>query len=131
MCWLRRPSTEHALTGETRRNGFGAGPRFRSVHQESKRAVSLLDMRCGRPISWILERREQPLRVDLINQALYLLAQAQLLDRANAFADKHRPTLGIERAITREHDAIRAEEFESAAQRRSGTTQDRVAIEHL
>ena len=42
----------------------------------------------------IVERREQPLGVDLINQALHLLAQAQLLDRANAFADKHRPTLG-------------------------------------
>src|SRR6266853_6173359 len=56
--------------------------------------------------------------------------QLEVLDRAYALPDEHRPALGIERAVAREHHAIGAEEIQPAAQRRGRSAEHGVAVEH-
>src|SRR2546425_9152748 len=63
--------------------------------------------------------------------ALVAFRQAELLDRADALADEHRPALWIERAVAREHHAVGAEERDAAGERRRGAAEHRVAVEHL
>src|SRR5216684_4192334 len=79
-------------------------------------------------LSFHAEQLDGVVEVDL---ALVAFRQAELLDRADAFADEHRPALGIERAVAREHHAVGAEERDAAGERRGGAAEHRVAVEHL
>src|SRR5438034_6191855 len=74
---------------------------------------------------------EEALRVAEVDLTLVALREAELLDRADALADEHRPALGIERAVAREHHAVGAEERDAAGERRRGAAEHRVAVEHL
>src|SRR5258708_33034008 len=74
---------------------------------------------------------EQALRVAEVDLALVAFGQAELLDRADAFADAHRAAFRIERAVACEHDLVDAEEGNAARDRRGGATEHRVAVEHL
>src|SRR6266853_4973543 len=79
-------------------------------------------------LSFHAQQLDGVVEVDL---ALVALRQAELLDRADALADEHRPALGIERAVAREHHAVGAEERDAAGERRRGAAEHRVAVEHL
>src|SRR6266851_606377 len=79
-------------------------------------------------LSFHAQQLDGVIEVDL---ALVAFRQAELLDRADALADEHRPALGIERAVAREHHAVGAEERDAAGERRRRAAEHRVAIEHL
>src|SRR6267143_2178896 len=66
-----------------------------------------------------------------VDLAFVAFRQAEFLDRADALADEHRTTLGVERAVAREHYAVGAEERDAAGERRRGAAEHRVAVEHL
>src|SRR5260221_6381267 len=74
---------------------------------------------------------EQTLRVAEVDLALVAFGQAELLDRADAFADEHRAAFRIEWAVAREHDLVDAEEGNATSERRGGAAEHRVAVEHL
>src|SRR5260221_9426887 len=74
---------------------------------------------------------EQTLRVAEVDLALVAFGQAELLDRADAFADEHRAAFRIEWAVACEHDLVDAEEGNATSERRGGAAEHRVAIEHL
>src|SRR5437016_9332054 len=69
----------------------------------------------GSQLSFHAQQLDRVIEVDL---ALVAFRQAELLDRADALADEHRPALGIERAVAREHHAVGAEERDAAGERR-------------
>src|SRR5438105_14688233 len=79
-------------------------------------------------LSFHAEQLDGVIEVDL---AFVAFGQAELLDRADAFADEHRAALGIERAVAREHHAVGAEERDAAGERRGGAAENRVAVGHL
>src|SRR4051794_12912623 len=56
-------------------------------------------------------------RVAEVDLALVAFGKIEILDRADAFADEHRPAFGIERAVAREHDVVGAEEGDAASER--------------
>src|SRR5258708_11455641 len=74
---------------------------------------------------------DQTLRVAEVDLALGAFGQAELLDRADAFADEHRTAFRIERTVACEHDLVDAEEGNAASERRGGAAEHRVAVEHL
>src|SRR5438309_2968342 len=82
----------------------------------------------GSQLSFHAQQLDRVIEVDL---ALVAFRQAELLDRADALADEHRPALGIERAVAREHHAVGAEERDAAGERRRRAAEHRVAVEHL
>src|SRR3989454_7882494 len=82
----------------------------------------------GSQLSFHAQQLDRVIEVDL---ALVAFRQAELLDRADALADEHRPALWIERAVAREHHAVGAEERDAAGERRRGAPEHRVAVEHL
>src|ERR1041384_2829220 len=69
-------------------------------------------------------------RVAEIDLALVGFRQLEVLDRAYALPDEHRPALGIEGAVAREHHAGGAEEVQPAAQRRGRSAEHGFAVEH-
>src|SRR5438105_13438179 len=79
-------------------------------------------------LSFHAEQLDGVIEVDL---AFVAFGQAELLDRADAFADEHRAALGIERAVAREHHAVGAEERDAAGERRRGAADPPVAVEQL
>src|SRR5205085_7088137 len=74
---------------------------------------------------------EEALRVAEVDLTLVALGQLQVLDRADALADEHRPALRIERAVARKDDLVDAEEGDAAGERRRRAAEHRVAVEHL
>src|SRR5437016_13868663 len=82
----------------------------------------------GSQLSFHAQQLDRVIEVDL---ALVACRQAELLDRADALADEHRPALRIERAVAREHYAVGAKERDAAGERRRGAAEHRVAVEHL
>src|SRR5437667_2802463 len=82
----------------------------------------------GSQLSFHAQQLDRVIEVDL---ALVAFRQAELLDRADALADEHRPALRIERAVAREHYAVGAKERDAAGERRRGAAEHRVAVEHL
>src|SRR5438309_1896738 len=82
----------------------------------------------GSQLSFHAQQLDRVIEVDL---ALVAFRQAELLDRADALADEHRPALRIERAVAREHHAVGAEERDAAGERRRRAAEHRVAVEHL
>src|SRR3989454_11485203 len=82
----------------------------------------------GSQLSFHAQQLDRVIEVDL---ALVAFRQAELLDRADALADEHRPALWIERAVAREHHAVGAEERDAAGERRRGAAENRGAVEHL
>ena len=74
---------------------------------------------------------EEALRVAEVDLTLVALREAELLDRADALADEHRPAFGIERTVAREDDALDAEERDAAGERRRGAAEHGVAVEQL
>src|SRR5262249_52334088 len=74
---------------------------------------------------------QQGFRVAEIDLTLVAFSEAELLDRADAFADEHRAALRIERAVAREDDAVDAEERDAAGERRRGAAEHRIAVEQL
>src|SRR3989442_5019868 len=82
----------------------------------------------GSQLSFHAQQLDRVIEVDL---ALVAFRQAELLDRADALADEHRPAFGIERAVAREHHAVGAEERDAAGERRRRAAQHPVAVGHL
>src|SRR5437763_2556511 len=82
----------------------------------------------GSQLSFHAQQLDRVIEVDL---ALVAFRQAELLHRADALADEHRPALRIERAVAREHYAVGAKERDAAGERRRGAAEHRVAVEHL
>src|SRR5437016_10221082 len=82
----------------------------------------------GSQLSFHAQQLDGVIEIDL---ALVAFRQAELLDRADALADEHRPALGIERAVAREYHAVGAEERDAAGERRRRAAEHRVAVEHL
>src|SRR5437763_14346131 len=82
----------------------------------------------GSQLSFHAQQLDRVIEVDL---ALVAFRQAELLDRADALADEHRPALRIERAVAREHYAVGAEERDAAGERRRGAAQHRCGLGNL
>src|SRR5882724_10209895 len=81
--------------------------------------------------SWLSFHAQQLEGVVEVDLAFVVLGQSELLYRADALADEHRPAFGIERAVAREHHAVGAEERDAAGERRRGAAEHGVAVEHL
>src|SRR6267378_2776089 len=81
--------------------------------------------------SWLSFHAQQLEGVVEVDLAFVVLGQSELLYRADALPDEHRPAFGIERAVAREHHAVGAEERDAAGERRRGAAEHGVAVEHL
>ena len=74
---------------------------------------TLASVHCFR--GWNAQQAQRIAKIDFL---FVLVGQPQILDRADAFADEHRPAFRVEGAVTREYDPVGAEKIQSAAQRR-------------
>src|SRR5881628_281986 len=75
-------------------------------------------------------RSVEDLKLSEADKRKIYFGEFEVLDRAYPLPDEHRPALGIEGAVAREHHAVGAEEIQPAAQRRGRAAEHGVAVEH-